>query len=131
MDNAGITVLGLGPGDPGLLTRQAWQVIEACPEIYLRTRKHPLVDSLPKDIQVFSFDDLYETEQTFADVYEKIVQKVLELGQRPQGVLYAVPGHPYVAEATSPEIIRRARLAAYRRACSRGLEFPGAGVYRA
>ena len=110
MDNAGITVLGLGPGHPGLLTRQAWQVIEACQEIYVRTRKHPVVDSLPKNIQVFSFDDFYDAEQTFADVYEKIVQKVLELGQRPQGVVYAVPGHPYVAEATSPEIIRRARL---------------------
>jgi tetrapyrrole methylase family protein / MazG family protein len=34
---------------------------------------------------------------------------VLELGRRSQGVVYAVPGHPYVAEATSPEIIRRAQ----------------------
>jgi tetrapyrrole methylase family protein/MazG family protein len=110
MDTAGITVLGLGPGDLGLLTRQAWQVIEACPEIYLRTRKHPVVDSLPQAVQVYSFDDFYEESQTFAEVYEKIVQKVLELGRRPQGVVYAVPGHPYVAEATSPEIIQRARL---------------------
>ena len=110
MDTAGITVLGLGPGDPGLLTRQAWQVIEACPEIYLRTRKHPVVDSLPRAVLIYSFDDFYQESQTFAEVYEKIVQKVLELGRRPQGVVYAVPGHPYVAEATSPEIIRRARL---------------------
>jgi tetrapyrrole methylase family protein / MazG family protein len=34
---------------------------------------------------------------------------VLELGQRPEGITYAVPGHPYVAEATTPEIVRRAR----------------------
>jgi tetrapyrrole methylase family protein/MazG family protein len=107
---SGITILGLGPGDPGLLTRQAWQVLESSPELYLRTRKHPVVDSLPADIQIYSFDDLYEASQTFEEVYEKIVQRVLELGRRPQGVVYAVPGHPYVAEATSPEIIRRARV---------------------
>jgi tetrapyrrole methylase family protein / MazG family protein len=110
MDFFGITVLGLGPGDPGLLTRQAWQVLETSPEIYLRTRKHPVVDSLPDTIQLFSFDDLYEESGTFEQVYEKIVLRVLELGRRAEGVVYAVPGHPYVAEATSPEIVRRARI---------------------
>ena len=109
MDFSGITVLGLGPGDPGLLTRQAWQILKTSPEIYLRTRKHPVIGSLPDTVQLFSFDDLYEKSQTFEQVYEKIVLRVLELGRRPQGVVYAVPGHPYVAEATSPEIIRRAQ----------------------
>ncbi len=47
--------------------------------------------------------------ESFEQVYEQIVQQVLELGRRPQGVLYAVPGHPFVAEATAPEILRRAR----------------------
>lgn len=108
MEFSGITILGLGPGDPGLLTRQAWQVLESSPEIYLRTRKHPVVDSLPDTVEIHSFDDLYETSNTFEQVYDKIVSRVLELGRRPQGVVYAVPGHPYVAEATSPEIIRRA-----------------------
>ncbi len=109
MDFSGITILGLGPGEPGLLTRQAWQVLESSPEIYLRTRQHPVVSSLPETVKFFSFDDLYEDSPTFEQVYEKIVLRVLELGRRPQGVIYAVPGHPYVAEATSPEIIRRAQ----------------------
>ena len=109
MEFSGITVLGLGPGDPGLLTRQAWQILETSPEIYLRTRQHPVIDSLPDTVQLFSFDDLYQESPTFEQVYEQIVQRVLELGRRPQGVVYAVPGHPYVAEATSPEIIRRAQ----------------------
>ena len=30
------------------------------------------------------------------------------LGKRPQGVLYAVPGHPFVAEDTCPQIVRQA-----------------------
>ncbi len=105
----GITILGLGPGDPNLLTRQAWQVLESCDEVYLRTRQHPVVDGLPGQVLVHSFDELYEQGESFEQVYDEIVRRVLALGRRPQGVIYAVPGHPFVAEATAPEIVRRAQ----------------------
>lgn len=105
----GITLLGLGPGDPDLLTRQAWQVLENSPEIYLRTRRHPVVDGLPAGPTLHSFDDLYDQAETFEVVYAQIVEQVLALGRRPQGVVYAVPGHPFIAESTGPEIARRAR----------------------
>lgn len=110
MSKPQITILGLGPGDPDLLTRQAWSTLESAAEVYLRTRQHPVVDGLPPHLQVHTFDSLYERAASFEQVYEQIVQQVLELGGRPQGVLYAVPGHPFVAEATAPEIVRRARL---------------------
>lgn len=109
MTETQITLLGLGPGDPALLTRQAWEALESAAEIYLRTRQHPVVESLPSHLRLHSFDDLYESAETFEQVYEQIVQQVLELGRRPGGVIYAVPGHPFVAEATAPEIARRAR----------------------
>jgi tetrapyrrole methylase family protein/MazG family protein len=105
----GITLLGLGPGDPALLTRQAWQVLQTATEVYLRTRQHPTVEGFPPSLQVHTFDEFYQRGESFEQVYENIVQQVLELGKRPQGVIYAVPGHPYVAEATCPEISRRAR----------------------
>jgi tetrapyrrole methylase family protein/MazG family protein len=105
----GITLLGLGPGDPELLTRQAWRLLESSPEIYLRTRQHPTVAGFPASVQLFSFDNLYDNAPSFEDVYSQIVEQVLALGRRPQGVVYAVPGHPFVAEATGPEIARRAR----------------------
>ncbi|MBI4732575.1 MAG: nucleoside triphosphate pyrophosphohydrolase [Chloroflexi bacterium] len=105
----GITLLGLGPGDPAQLTREAWEVLSLADEIYLRTRQHPTVPGLPPALKVHSFDHLYENGESFEDVYAAIVEKVLELGQRPQGVVYAVPGDPFVAEATGPEIARRAR----------------------
>ena len=110
MMTSGITLLGLGPGDPALLTRQAWQTLEDASEIYLRTRQHPTVVGFPVSLQVHSFDDLYEQGESFEAVYNQIVERVLELGQRPEGVIYAVPGHPFVAEATGPEIARRASL---------------------
>ncbi len=105
----GITLLGLGPGDPGLLTRQAWELLGSIDEIYLRTRQHPVIEGFPAELQVHSFDDLYERAESFAEVYGTIVEQVLALGRRPQGVVYAVPGHPFVAEATGLEIVRRAR----------------------
>ena len=107
--SGGITLLGLGPGDPALLTRQAWRTLQDAQEVYLRTRQHPAAADLPPGLVIHSFDDLYTQVDSFEGVYTQIVEKVLELGRRPQGVIYAVPGHPFVAEATSPEIARRAR----------------------
>ena len=37
----GIVILGLGPGSPGQLTRQAWEWLAGCGEVWLRTRQHP------------------------------------------------------------------------------------------
>lgn len=104
-----ITLLGLGPGNPDQLTREAWQVLEGADEIYLRTRQHPVVDALPAHLTLHSFDRLYEEHADFDTVYARIVDRVLELGRRATGVIYAVPGHPFLAEATGPEIARRAR----------------------
>ena len=109
MDKTGITLLGLGPGNPELLTRQAWALLGVISEIYLRTRQHPVVAAFPPGLVVHSFDDLYETGSSFEDVYNQIVGKVIELGRRPEGVVYAVPGHPFVAEATCTGIYRLAR----------------------
>jgi tetrapyrrole methylase family protein/MazG family protein len=106
---SGITLLGLGPGDPEKLTREAWDVLSAADEIWLRTRQHPAVAGLPPALKIFSFDELYEKGESFDTVYAAIVEKVLELGGREQGVVYAVPGDPFVAEATGPEIAKRAR----------------------
>lgn len=105
-----ITLLGLGPGDISLLTRRAWQVLEGTSEIYLRTARHPAVAGFPASIKAHAFDDLFQQLSSLDDAYAHISDKILELGKRPQGVVYAVPGHPFVAEATCPEIARRAKL---------------------
>ena len=36
-----ITIIGLGPGDAGLITRQAWHLLSAADTVYLRTGRHP------------------------------------------------------------------------------------------
>lgn len=105
----GITLLGLGPGNPDQLTREAWDLLNSASEIFLRTSQHPVVSAFPASLALHSFDDLYEFEENVEEVYRKIVTRILELGERPRGVIYAVPGHPFVAEATAPEIARRAK----------------------
>lgn len=106
---AGITILGLGPATANLITRQAWQVLETADEIYLRTEQHPAVKDFPASLTIKSFDDLYQQFDSFEQVYQQIVEQIIALGQRPEGVIYAVPGHPFIAEATGPEIVRQAK----------------------
>ncbi|MDH5505928.1 MAG: nucleoside triphosphate pyrophosphohydrolase [Anaerolineae bacterium] len=123
VNSPGITLLGLGPGDPGLLTRQAWDVLRNAPEVYLRTTQHPTVAGFPAGLVVHSFDEFYDSGMDFPQVYERIIEQVLALGRRPQGVVYAVPGHPFVAETTAPEIARQARAAGIPVAVVAGLSF--------
>ena len=105
----GITLLGLGPGNPNQLTREAWETISRADEIFARTHQHPTLEAIPKSVTLHSFDFLYEAENNVEEVYRQIVSRVLELGERPRGVIYAVPGHPFVAETTAPEIAHRAK----------------------
>jgi tetrapyrrole methylase family protein/MazG family protein len=118
-----ITIVGLGPGDGSLFTREAFELLQETEEIYLRTRHHPTVASLPSHLRVYSFDHLYESEEEFEAVYEKIATEVLHLGQRPQGVLYAVPGHPLVGEDTVQRIMKSAHQAGVEVRIVSGLSF--------
>lgn len=106
-----ITILGLGPGDAGQLSRQAWQLLTEADQVYLRTRQHPTVSGLPSHLALHSFDELYEQAANFDEVYDAIAAEVLELGKRPQGVLYAVPGHPLMGEATVTRLLKLAQEA--------------------
>jgi tetrapyrrole methylase family protein/MazG family protein len=103
-----VTIVGLGPGDPRHLTREAWEVLEAASEAWLRTERHPTVAELPSHLTLHSFDYLYEEAEDFSQVYDVITSEVLRWGQRPQGVIYAVPGHPLVGEAAVQQILAQA-----------------------
>ncbi len=96
-----ITIVGLGPGDPGLLTKAAWELLYTAAEVYVRTDQHPTLAALPPGLTVHSFDAIYNDADDFATVYQQIAAEVIRLGIRPQGVIYAVPGDPAVGEATT------------------------------
>lgn len=104
-----ITIVGLGPGQIDQLTLEAWRTLENANEVYLRTARHPLVDDLPQNPTYHSFDDLYDQAESFETLYREIIAQILELGTRPEGVIYAVPGHPLIAETTTHHIVAAAR----------------------
>ncbi len=92
-----IEVVGLGPGGPDLLTRDAAQRLAAAPHVLLRTSSHPAAGAFP---EAGSFDHHYEQFATFDEVYDAIVDDLVAAGRRHGHVVYAVPGSPSVAERT-------------------------------
>ncbi|MST31317.1 nucleoside triphosphate pyrophosphohydrolase [Acidimicrobiaceae bacterium USS-CC1] len=92
-----IVVVGLGPGDPGLVTAATLAAVDAIPVRYLRTARHPSAHLVGK---ARSFDDRYEAAARIEDVYDGIVATLREEAARHGEVLYAVPGSPLVAERT-------------------------------
>lgn len=103
-----IIILGLGPGDPGLLTQRAAEVINQSNEIYLRTREHPTVTGLPAELRLYSFDQYYLEEESLNKVYQRICDQIISLAQKTPPIVYAVPGDPFIAEDTPAMILARA-----------------------
>ena len=96
---ARISIVGLGPGEYSLISQGALDALKNNNNIYLRTEKHPVVEKLKKDIQYKSFDYIYDREESFDDVYNNISKYIVDLAKE-KDIVYAVPGHPRVAEKT-------------------------------
>ncbi len=103
-----ITIVGLGPGRPEHLTLEAWRTLENATTVILRTARHPTVDGLPAGPTYRSLDEQYEQADDFAALYETIAEELAALGMA-QDIVYAVPGHPFVAEATVTHLVALAR----------------------
>lgn len=95
-----ITIIGLGPGDFGLITLDTWEKITNADKLILRTAIHPTVADLNKrNIVYTTCDEFYEKGTSFEEVYNNIADKLIEEAID-KDVVYAVPGSPLVAEKT-------------------------------
>ncbi|MBB5356598.1 tetrapyrrole methylase family protein/MazG family protein [Anoxybacillus mongoliensis] len=95
-----ITIVGLGAGDIDQLSFGVYRTLKQANRIFLRTKDHPVVAQLEAEgIHVQSFDEIYEKYDQFEQVYEHIVEHLCEEVKKGD-VIYAVPGHPLVAERT-------------------------------
>lgn len=123
--SAAITVVGLGTGDENQLTLGIWNVIRQASDVYLRTEQHPVVEFLKKnDIAFQSFDSIYEEQSSFDDVYEEIANRLIQAaGQAGEPIIYAVPGHPSVAERTTRLLEEKGREAGVEITCLGGESF--------
>lgn len=104
-----ITIVGLGPGDQHTLPPVNFQVLKRADRLFLRTERHPVVDWLQEQGLVFeTFDQYYEEAEDFDEVYHLIKERVLAAA-REGDVVYAVPGHPLVAETSVALVLEEAR----------------------
>jgi tetrapyrrole methylase family protein/MazG family protein len=108
---AKLIIVGLGPGDPDVLTKAALKTLEAAHTVYLRTAKHPTVPFLPKHLTLEAFDAIYDRSENFAEVYATITAQLLELAASSleTPVIYAVPGHPLVGESSVLRLLSAAK----------------------
>lgn len=94
-----IKIVGLGPGAREALTLGTLEVLENSSKIYLRTEKHPTVGYLKScNIRFETYDNIYDNSENFDQVYESIAKDLIDKQKKFNDIVYAVPGHPLVAE---------------------------------
>jgi len=95
-----ISIIGLGAGDIEQLSVGIYRKLKHTKHLFLRTKEHPVIKELEKEgITYHSFDYLYEQHNQFEDVYKAIVSNLVNEAKE-KDIVYAVPGHPLVAEKT-------------------------------
>ena len=98
---AKITVIGLGPGHAGLITRESWALMENAEHLILRTKIHPTVAALDEaGITYTTYDGYYEEAADFETLYRSIATNLLKKAEELDNLVYVVPGSPLVAERT-------------------------------
>ncbi len=104
-------VVGLGPGAASQLTAEVRQLLDSGTAVILRTRHHPTADEVDPQHRLGDCDDLYSAAGSFDRVYQAIVERVVAAAQEGD-IIYAVPGHPLVAERSVAMLLdEAARLA--------------------
>ena len=101
-----LKIMGLGPGAYEAFRIVALKELKNNKNIYFRTEKHPTVDFLKDEgIKFESYDHAYEKYDSFDDVYKYIAEDLITKIKDDEDLIYAVPGHPLVAEKSVINLI--------------------------
>lgn len=105
-----IKIIGLGAGDINQLPLGVYRsLMDENKAVYVRTKDHPVISTLEQEgVMFYSFDSIYEKHDQFEAVYKEIVAFLIEKAKETD-VVYAVPGHPLVAEKTVQLLIEKDR----------------------
>ena len=105
-----LKIIGLGSGDYKQLTLSSVEQLKAADILILRTEKHPTVDYIRSlGITFTTCDDIYDSSETFEATYSQISQRVINSCEAGKVLVYAVPGHPLVAEKSVELVIDMAK----------------------
>lgn len=89
--------MGIGPAGPEYVTSHTLLEIARVPHRFLRTARHPSAQLVADAV---TFDNVYETADTFDDVYLTILDRLVDAATTHGEILYAVPGSPLILERT-------------------------------
>ncbi len=93
-----------------MLPLGTYQQLQSGLPVILRTKIHPAVQELEQQGFSFqSFDDLYETGSDFAAVYQEMAERLLARARAGEDLVYAVPGHPLMAEQSVQHVLAYVR----------------------
>ena len=106
-DRPVVEIVGLGPAGPEYVSRHTLDRIEAHRHRWLRTSVHPSAVVVGDAV---TFDDLYESADSFDDVYSSIVERLVAAAREHGEILYAVPGSPLILERTVRELLDDQRI---------------------
>ncbi|WP_067841264.1 nucleoside triphosphate pyrophosphohydrolase [Amphibacillus sediminis] len=97
-----IEILGLGAGELDQLSIGLYRKLTRTEQpIYVRTAKHPVLDVLKEEgLEFTAFDSIYQAYDSFESVYQEIVTRLISAADQYGTIIYAVPGHPMLAERT-------------------------------
>ena len=109
-----IYVVGLGPGDVDQMPLAVYRLLKKGEyTTYVRTLEHPVFDQLKEegiDLSEHSFDGVYNSlDEQFDQVYPAIVEALKEAAKK-ENIIYAVPGHPMVAEKTVQLLLEQTEI---------------------
>lgn len=95
-----IIIVGLGPGDPELITRKAQRTLMQARSVFARTGEHACAAVL-KDLGIYfrDFDEEYRQAGDFAELAQNIVRTLMQSAQDGD-VVYAVPGQGMLGDET-------------------------------
>ncbi|SHJ70861.1 tetrapyrrole methylase family protein / MazG family protein [Clostridium amylolyticum] len=104
-----INIIGLGPGAADALTLGSLRLLKNSDDIMLRTAKHPTIDFINDEgINYLTYDYAYDKFKSFDEVYDFIAKDLVEKHKEKGDLVYAVPGHPLVAEKSVELLIHLA-----------------------
>ncbi|SEO92019.1 tetrapyrrole methylase family protein / MazG family protein [Amphibacillus marinus] len=97
-----INIIGLGAGDLEQLSLGVYRKItNLTVPLFVRTADHPVLAILRDEgVHYRSFDYVYQSATDFETVYQTIVQQLKLEAAKFNEIVYAVPGHPMLAERT-------------------------------
>jgi tetrapyrrole methylase family protein/MazG family protein len=120
-----ITIVGVGPGQLALLTKEAERELLGAKKIFFRTGAHPAYEWLKQQGKhVACFDKLYETAWTEpGEIYDFIVSAILKEAELQGEVTFALPGSPLFLEDTTRLLRERGKQAGVDVRVVHGLSF--------